>query len=385
MADKPAEYTTEQLLIELGRAVMGLGAKLDALGQKLDGIQAVLSEERPDSQLDTQPILDRLDSIHQTLSAEGPPAGGEGAPPADLQPLLEKLEAIHQVLSAEKASPEEAGGTALDMQPIIEKLEAIHGVVSSEGPAPGEYMTDLTPVLEKLEELRAAITDMKPAEVMKPLIEDVSASMEKIPESLLEGMGKELEPIREKLESIQKASEDRAFVATITDSVESSGSSVVAAVKEIPVKLQEMGGEFSGSMDRLTEKTEEVLGKADASLEQAGETLAEVKEELQKGLKLNTDMTGQMVELTSKFADRAREDRVNELNSRAVSHFSMGEYTQARELFDQALEIAPGNPELLCNSAHVLAAMGDLKDAEERFRKALAESPELEPAISGLV
>ncbi len=383
MAEKPVEYTTEQLLIELGRAVMGLGTKLDTLGQKLDGIQAALSEERPEPRLDTQPLLERLDSIHQALSAERPPAEQQAPPPQDLQPLLEKLDSIHQALSAGTPSPE-GGGSAMDVQPLLEKLDSIHGAITSDRRDPGEYATDLTPVLEKLEELRTAVAGIDPVEGMKPLIEEVTASVGSIPGTLLEGMGKEFEPVREKLDSIQKAAEDRAFVASITDSVGASGEALVTAVKEIPVKLQEMGVEFTGSMDRLTEKTEEVLGKADASLERAGETLAEVKEELQKGLKLNTDMTGQMVELTSRFADKAREDRVTELNSRAVSHFSRGEYTEAGELFNEALELAPGNPELLCNSAHVLAAGGDLKAAEERFRKALAESPELEPAISGL-
>ncbi len=131
-------------------------------------------------------------------------------------------------------------------------------------------------------------------------------------------------------------------------------------------------------MDRLTERPKRSLERR-CSLEQPVNP-CEVKEELQKGLKLNTDMTGQMVELTSKFADRAREDRVNELNSRAVSHFSMGEYTQARELLTRRWR-SPREPGAPLQLGHVLAAMGDLKDAEERFRKALAESPELEPAI----
>lgn len=380
MADKPEGLTTEQLLIELGRVVMGLGTKMDSIGQKLDAIHEVLSEGKTD--------------------------GGDGASEVfSMDPLLEKLDSIHQALSAERPVPAEGGDTAqlpsgsLDIQPLLEKLDELkEAMKSASADAPGgtsetagAEQVDITPLIGKLEELRSVVEKIGVPDELKVLIENLSASVEKMPGTLIEGMEKKIDSISEKLEEINKTAADRQFVETLTGSVdkvregiESSGSNVVNAVNEIPVKLDGMGEEIAGSMGLLQEKTEEVLHKANESLDKTDKALDSVKEELEKGLKLNTDMTGQMVELTSRFADRAEEDRISDLNSQAVEHFNNGEYQEADKLFKEALNLSPENPELLCNSANVLAAQDDLKGAETMFRKALEASPELEPALSGL-
>ena len=215
--------------------------------------------------------------------------------------------------------------------------------------------------------------------------------MEKLPDTVTDKFADKLQPVTDGITELKKAAEDRKFVEDITEKVEkldetirTSGQATTGAIGELPGKLEEMGRDISDSIQRLQEKTSDVLEKAEESLEKTDEGLKSVKEELQKGLKLNTDMTGQMVELTSRFADRAEEDRVSELNSRAVEHYSRGEYAEADKLFTEALAISPGDPELLCNSASVLAAMDDMEKAEQNYRKALAEAPELEPALSGL-
>lgn len=378
MADKPKALTTEQLLIELGRVVMGLGTKIDSLGQKLDSIHEVLSREKPAEAAEAvqpfsmDPLLEKLDSIHQAISAEKP--ADEGTPaepvaaPIDLKPLLSKLDELKEAISAEA---HETSGVSAETEKAVQ--------------------IDIAPLTEKLDEIRAVVEKMGVTGEIKASVEGLAASVEKMPSTLMDGLEKRIDSIVVKLEKIQKASEDRKFVEKITDSVkkvqegiEASGADLMKAVNEIPVKLDGMGGEIAGSMKTLKEKTGEVLDKAGKSLDKTEKTLEDVKKELKNGLKLNTDMTGQMVELTSKFADKTQKDQISELNSRAVEHFNKGEYNEADSLYKEALSLNPNNPELLCNSANVLAAMDDLKGAESLFRTALEESPELEPALSGL-
>ena len=374
MADKPNGLTTEQLLIELGRVVMGLGTKIDSLGQKLDAIHEVLSRESTSEGTETpeplsiDPLLEKLDSIHQVLSTGQPVAsdGAATASPLDIQPLLDKLDELREAMKASAAE-------------------------KTDGENDSSSQVDMTPLVEKFDEIKAVVENMNASDELKALVEALSSSVEKMPSTLLEGMENRLDAITGKLEEIQIAAADRNFVETITGSmdkvregVETSGTDVVKAVGEIPAKIDGMASDIADSMNNLQKKTGEVLEKAEESLENADKSLEKVREELQKGLKLNTDMTGQMVEITSRFADRVEEDKISDLNSRAVKHFNNAEYKEADKLFKEALNLKPDNPELLCNSANVLAAMEDMEGAETLFRKALGESPELEPALSGL-
>ncbi|HOP26527.1 MAG TPA: tetratricopeptide repeat protein [Candidatus Sabulitectum sp.] len=370
MADKPKELTTEQLLIELGRVVMGLGTKIDALGSKLDAIHETLSTAPPaetgaSAALDLQPILEKLDLIHGALSGERDTSGGgaEAAVQVDLQPVLEKMEEIRETL----------------------------GAASGKGEAAAASQVDMTPVTERLEEIRTALEKGSYPEELKKDLQELSNAVKDIPLPSLEGIEEKFQKVADTLDEVKKAAEDRTFaqelggsLEKVREGLEASGKDTVAAIGEIPGKLDAMGERIAGSMEELQTRTREILEKAEESLEKTEGSLEDVKNELQKGLKLNTDMTGQMVELTSRFADRAQEDLITDLNSRAVEHFNNGEYKEAKALFDEALEQQPDNPDLLCNSANVLAAMDDLEGAEKLFRKALGESPELEPALSGL-
>lgn len=370
MADKPKELTTEQLLIELGRVVMGLGTKIDALGSKLD-------------------------AIHETLST-APPAETGASAALDLQPILEKLDLIHGALSGERDTSGGGAGAAVqvDLQPVLEKMEEIRetlGTASGKGEAAAASQVDMTPVTEKLEEIRTALEKGSYPEELKKDLQELSNAVKDIPLPSLEGIEEKFQKVADTLDEVKKAAEDRTFaqelggsLEKVREGLEASGKDTVAAIGEIPGKLDAMGERIAGSMEELQTRTREILEKAEESLEKTEGSLEDVKNELQKGLKLNTDMTGQMVELTSRFADRAQEDLITDLNSRAVEHFNNGEYKEAKALFDEALEQQPDNPDLLCNSANVLAAMDDLEGAEKLFRKALGESPELEPALSGL-
>jgi tetratricopeptide (TPR) repeat protein len=170
----------------------------------------------------------------------------------------------------------------------------------------------------------------------------------------------------------------------VKEQLASSGVQVLEVVKAVPEKIDKMGGDLSEAIKVLSENTGAMLDKTEKNISESGKSLESIKEELEKGLKMNTDMTSQMVDLTAKFVDRAEEDRITDLNTRAIGHFNRGEYTESEALFSQALNLAPENSELLCNTAYLKAAMEEMEEAEQLFRKALEITPDLEPAVSGL-
>gem|GEM_PF-1442274 len=521
MADNPTGLTTEQLLLELGKVVMGLGRKIDFLGEKLDGIHSAISQELipalsnnvplPDGMsaavmditpliekldelktafagftpgtvsgesIQTEPLSDKLQAIESVLSDQILPAlkemkAEEASGQMNITPLIEKLDelktafagftpgtvsgesiqtgplsdklqAIESVLSdqilpalkemkAEEASgqmnvtpliekldelktafagftPGTVSGESIQTEPLSDKLQAIESVLSDQIlPALKEMKAedtalqiDLNPVIEKLDALAAAIAVSGESNDLKPICE----ALEQLPSLLadrLKEIGEEstanpmltveqkLAEVCEKLEEIRITAGNREFaeelserISEIRDRLVSSGDEMLVAVRVIPEKVELMHENLSGAINTLSENTGEVLGKAEKSFTESTETLTAIKNELHNGLKLNTEMTTQMVELTSRFADRAMEDRVLDLNTRAIGHFNRGEYTEAGALFSQAIDISPENPELLSNTAHLKAAIGDMAVAEKFFKLALEASPELEPAISGL-
>lgn len=365
MAENSTGLTTEQLLMELGKVVLGLGRKIETMGEKMDAIHSVLAE-------DIAPVL-------KTTGSEK--AGGAAA--VDITPLTEKLQALETVLSSEI-------------------LPAIKEIKNQEDTVP----VDLTPVVEKIDAVTAAISKAEMMEELKPLLEGLSASFEQLPTKLTDqlkelkddGSSNPMEIVEKKLaeacsmlDEILKISGDREYVETLSQSMSQikeqlvlSGEQVLGVVKKVPDKIDKMGDSLSKAMKTLSETTGDMLDKTEEKLSESNESLEEMKKELEKGLELNTSMTGQMVDLTARFADKAEEDRILDLNTRAIGHFNRGEYTESEILFSQALNISPENSELLCNTAHLKAAMEDMDEAEKLFRKALKVSPDLEPAISGL-
>ncbi|MCK5130779.1 MAG: tetratricopeptide repeat protein [Candidatus Sabulitectum sp.] len=307
MAENSTGLSTEQLLMELGKVVLGLGRKIETLGEKMDAIHSVLA-----------------DDIASLLKNGGEEEAGEAGLIKELKPIFEGLSASFEQLPSR--------------------------------------MTD------RLKELQD---------------ENSSNPMETVEQKLTEVCGK--------LDGILKISEDREFVETLSTGMSQvkeqlvlSGEQVLGVVKEVPDKIEKMGEDLSEAMKALSETTGAMLDKTEQNISRSDESLGKIKKELEKGLQLNTDMTSQMVDLTTRFADKAEEDRILDLNTRAIGHFNRGEYTESETLFSQALNLSPENSELLCNTAHLKAAMEDMDEAEKLFRKALEVSPDLEPAVSGL-
>ena len=394
MAENPAGLTTEQLLMELGKVVLGLSRKVETLGEKMDAIHSVLaddispalkatvSKEAADTEpLDMTPLLDKLDELKVVFSEQSPDQ--ESHEPQSSDALSEKLQAIENVLSS-------------DILPAIRELKIQEDIVP----------VDLSPIVDKIDSITAAIGDSKIVEQLKPLLEGLSASFDQLPSKMtdslkelkdadsinpMENVEQKLTEVCTKLEEILKITEDREFVETLSTGISQvkeqlvlSSGQVVDMVKEVPEKIEKMGDDLSAAMKNLSETADTMLNNTEKNISESNSSLQKIKKELEKGLKLNTDMTSQMVDLTAKFTSKAEEDRITDLNTRAITHFNHGEYPESETLFSQALNLSPENSELLCNTAHLKAAMEDMEEAEKLFRKALVVSPDLEPAISGL-
>ena len=394
MAENANGLTTEQLLIGLGQAVMSIGNKIETLGEKMDSIYTVLAD-------DIAPALKKTESGDKSEAVS-----------VDLTPLLEKFDEFKTIL--EKQAPAGESGDSQFSAAVSEKLQAIEAVLSGEIlPAIKEAKNhedaaqiDLSPVLEKIDAVTAAMSEMEVMSQLKPLLDGLSASFDKLPSEMtdklkelrkedtsnpMEKVELKLTEVHGKLEEILKSSQDREYVETLSlgltqvkEQLVSSGEQVLDVVKVVPDKIDKMGKDLSESMKALSETTGEMLDKTEKNISQSNDSLGEIKKELENGLKLNTDMTGQMVDITSKFADKAEEDRILDLNTRAITHFNHGEFPEAEALWGQALNLSPENSELLCNTAHLKAAMEEMDEAEQLFRKALQVSPDMEPAVSGL-
>ncbi len=440
MADNPTGLSTEQLLIELGKVVLGLGRKMEIMGEKMDAIHSVLADDiapalksggdaktGETAAVDFAPLLGKLDELKEIFEKQAPAQNTSASQVSgelseklqtietagvDFAPLLEKLDELKEIF--EKQAPAQNTSDPQNSGELSEKLQAIESVLSGEIlPAikdstsrDNDLQIDMVPIVEKLEAISTSMNDSGAVNELKPLFEGLSASFEELPTVMtaklkelreadssnpMEAVELKLSEVCAKLEEIQKISEDREYIETMTLGISQvkeqmvlSGDQVLDIVKEVPVKIDKMGENLSEAMSKLAETTGSMLDKTEKNVIESSESLDEIKNELEKGLKLNTDMTSQMVDLTARFADKAEEDRIVDLNARAIGHFNRGEFTESEALLGQALNLSPENSELLCNTAHLKAAMNEMDEAEKLFRKALETSPDLEPAISGL-
>ncbi len=394
MAENPTGLTTEQLLMELGKVVLGLGRKIDSLGDKMDAIHSVLSE-------DIAPAL-KGDKQEKT----------EKPSVIDMTPLLEKLDELK--VSFHNQSTDKTDPSEKTSDDVSEKLMAIEKVLSDhilpaiKGIESGNSNEsfDVTPIIEKFDNLLAVMTEAGQMKEVKPLIEKMSDSLEKLPQIVtdkfkeiksedtsnpMETVEQKISEVCSKLDEIFKVAEDRQHLETLSEGISQvkeqliiSSDNVLGVVKEVPSKIDEMGENLTVVMKAISDSTESMLEKTEKNMIESQDSLKEIKVELESGLKNNTELTSQMVNLTAKFADKAEQDKISDLNTRAIGHFNRGEYTEAETLFSQALNISPEDSELLCNTAHLKSAMEHMDEAEQLFRKALEISPDLEPAVSGL-
>jgi Flp pilus assembly protein TadD len=102
------------------------------------------------------------------------------------------------------------------------------------------------------------------------------------------------------------------------------------------------------------------------------------------GLRRNGESFGGDSEVTERFAGKALEDGIRQLNLSAIHHYNIGEYQAAVEDLREAIHLDANRAEVWCNLAHAQAALTQDADAEASFRKALELQPDLDQAVSGL-
>ncbi|OPL18695.1 MAG: hypothetical protein AVO35_05030 [Candidatus Aegiribacteria sp. MLS_C] len=233
-----------------------------------------------------------------------------------------------------------------------------------------------------------------------------------------EGMIVKLDELREELAGLRKdlgESEVKLLKALADGPEDSVGRELFSSsLSDISVMVSESSKSLEETISRIVVETEgnrskaisdsigtlsgdlrDISGKMDKAREAIESTLEEIKTETarevsaihEKVAETASSQTGElekMKELLALHSVEVQDNRVRDLNRRAIVHFNNAEYGQAMSDLREALELSPESPELLANMAHIEASRGNLKEAEEHFRKALELDPKLEPAISGL-
>jgi len=222
MAENPTGLTTEQLLMELGKVVMGLGRKIETMGEKMDAIHSVLAED-----------------IAPALKVDEPKEAGEAAV-MDITPLLEKLDELKAVF--DKQIPDQGSADSPLADVMSEKLQAIENVLSGEilpaiknmKSSEDSVQVDFAPLVEKIDAVSAAIGEAGVMEELKPLLEGLSASLEQLPSKMtdrlkelkdadssdpMETVEKKLIEVCNKLEEILKVSEDREYIEALSQGI----------------------------------------------------------------------------------------------------------------------------------------------------------------------
>lgn len=77
-------------------------------------------------------------------------------------------------------------------------------------------------------------------------------------------------------------------------------------------------------------------------------------------------------------------DKLDELRSLAARHCTDGRYAQAAETLQQAVQMCPGDPDLLSSLGEALYSGGHQDDAEHWFSAATAAAPDHPRALEGL-
>ncbi len=227
----------------------------------------------------------------------------------------------------------------------------------------------------------------------------------------LEDIGVELAGIREDmgntrdglLEVLTRRVEDAVSKEQFGEAMDKLSENVSESARIVEASITEVIGKSSKQRDRVleenlgmvVEKIEEITGKVGDAEDAIRESMEDIRKEtvrevseiggkVEENGRLQREQLENMKGLLAVHSVEVRDNRVRDLNRRAIIHFNNAEYDQALAALKEAIESDPENPELLANMAHVEASMGDLEAAEGHFKKALDMNPDLEPAISGL-
>ena len=231
-------------------------------------------------------------------------------------------------------------------------------------------------LLPKLEEIRTELSGIR---------EDLGSAEEKMLKTLSEGPsdGLNAEMFKDSLNDLSvmvsesTKSIEEAIGRTLEESDGKRAEHLTEKTELISRALKDISDSMDSVKDGIEEKLEEI--RTDTARE-----VAAIEEKVGENTRSQGEQLEQMKELLSLHSVEVQDNRVRELNRRAIVHFNNAEYDQAMSDLREALELSPESAELLANMAHIEAYQGNLENAEEHFRNALETDPDLEPALSGL-
>ncbi len=397
MADN--QVTVEQLLRGLGQAMLQMSDKMDVLAAKLDEVREEVSKASSPAPAPGEGFFEaQFARLEAALSRPAPDGEGQGGGSGATEALLEKLEAVRHEVSAIPQPAAAPGEGFFEAQ--FGRLESAFAQLSMKSGEAGQGGGDTGALLEALNRLDSSLASM--AESVGAKLDAMAAVIaEKRPDGepadqlpeLLNGLGDLLEKLMTEVNQAVSEAGARS-AAGIT---EASGF-IIDAIGSIPESVKTMQASLSEKADGLRrdaaqglEQAEAARKNAEKALEDMGKTgkktekaIEEVKAELSRGLEKNGKLLAEMQEVTERFAGKALEDGIRQLNLSAIHHYNIGEYQAAVEDLREAIHLDANRAEVWCNLAHAQAALTQDADAEASFRKALELQPDLDQAVSGL-
>ena len=263
-----------------------------------------------------------------------------------------------------------------------ELLSGIGGQVPAPAPAADDQapaaVSGIDPqgLVTKLDEVKAELTGIR---------EDLGKAQEKLLQALASGPEDSVDKkmFTDTLNdlSVMVSESSKSMEETITKVIGESGEKrdkiLVENVEVLSQSIKDIAGLMDKAREGIGKKLEEI--QTDTAKE-----VAAIEEKVVAGTEEQKEQLQQMRELLTLHSVEVQDTRVRELNRSAIVHFNNAEYDQALAELKEALELSPESSELLANMAHIEASQGKLKEAEEHFREALKQNPDMEPAISGL-
>ncbi|MBD3369703.1 tetratricopeptide repeat protein [Candidatus Fermentibacteria bacterium] len=346
--------------------------RLSTLDEKLGKIESVVTETGDSVGKRLDATSDKLSEISELASSIVKVLGGEKA--AEGKPMMDVVR-------------ESTSELAQSLQKGLEHLEALKDETGSLSKLLTEATSATSGEIQKLAESFAGSVD-----ALKESLSDLSQTAGSIL-AKSDAVEKDLPELRTSLEAV--ISEIKTGAESMSVSLEKlneeqktlldeKSALVAEKLDTIPGSLGEVGSTVSSEIETLRKSTEDHLQEVSKAVDLNADQIKHVGRSVEDASETQRERLEQMSELLLVHKEAVTRSEVEELNRKAIGHFSNGEYGKAIEVLEKAMSMEGERPELLTNLGHIHAAMGDLEKSEESFRKALRLDPELQPTLSAL-
>lgn len=364
----PGPDQTEKIVASLEKGF----EKLSGLDERLGKIESVVTESSDSMGRRLDDASEKLSSISELASSIVDALGRETT--ADGKPMLTAIQ-------------ESTAGMAASLQDSLKQLEALKGDTGSLSELVTEATSATSGEIQKLAESFAGSID-----TLKENLSEVSRTAGSILNKS-EAVEKDLPELKTSLEaviseikvgaesmsvSLDKLNEEQKAV------LEDKAALVAEKLDSLPGSLGEVGATVSREIETLRKSTEDHLQQVSKAVDINADQIKHVGKTVEDASEVQRERLEKMSELLLVHREAVTRSEVEELNRKAIAHFSNGEYGMAAEVLNKAMSMEGERPELLTNLGHVHAAMGEMDQSEEYFRRALRLDPELQPALSAL-